>query len=143
MTDFNKGDKIRVTIKEGGANQTIWLAEDEDEPGVLFTYHGLDPFAPNVELDVLLEDPDLEVELVTPFAGFLPTVPGNYEDKLRSELPEAFLEGLTDDEKVLYDTPWVLNEDGTWTAPDGTSAPAENNWLLAVHGFEFSPWEGR
>lgn len=140
MTDFDKGDLIRITIKdEPEASRTIWLADNDGE---LITYDGRDPFAPMVPLDIILNDPELEVVLEVPFAEALPTVPGNYEDVVRKEDKEFLLSQFED--YVLpesADKPWVLNEDGTWTSPDGETRGAEDNWLLAVHGFNFIPWD--
>jgi hypothetical protein len=142
MAEFNKGDKIRVTDPESGASKTIWLAED-DETGELFTYHGLDPFAPNTELSALLASP-YEVTLETPFSEALPTVPGEYEDRIRQAMK---VEALEFDPEFEFDEatykPWVLEEDGTWTAPNGETRPADQNWLLAANGFDFIPWDER
>lgn len=142
MTTFNKGDLIRITIKDQPeASRTIWLAEDEDT-SELFTYSGLDFFAPNVGLNVILEDETLDVKLEVPFAEALPTVPGEYEDRTRLEDRDFLL--TTDPNYDLPDEafkPWVLNEDGTWTSPDGETRPASDNWLLVVNGFDFIPWD--
>jgi hypothetical protein len=142
MTDFVQGDKIRLTLKdEPEASRTIWLVEDP-ERGELFTYDGTDPFAPQVPLSVVLDDEDIEIALETPFNEALPTVPGEYEDRIREEA-KVDLRSIEPDFPFSENSfkPWVLNEDGTWTSPDGETRPATDNWLLVVHGFEFFPWE--
>jgi hypothetical protein len=140
MTDFNRGDQIRITIKdEPEASRTIWLAENDGE---LITYDGTDPYAPQVPLSVVLEDDGLEVSLEVPFEDALPTVPGSYEDLVRFQDKE-FLRSIDPDIDLgeHVDLPWVLNEDGTWTSPDGETRSAEHNWLLVVNGFNFAPWD--
>lgn len=140
MTDFKRGDKIRITHPDTKASKTIWLAE---ENGELFTYHPFDYMAPETPLDDLLASPFI-VSLETAFEDALPTVPGEYEDRVREEGKLALLSEVADyefDEDTLK--PWTLNEDGTWTAPNGESRPITDNWYLAVNGFDFFPWEER
>jgi hypothetical protein len=141
MSDFQRGDLIRVTETATAASKTIWLAEFEEEPGVLYTYHGLDPFAPVVPLSVIEADEGLYVELEKSVKDALPTQPGEYEDVLREQGKLELLE-LAPDYQFDEDSrkPWVHNEDGSWTAPNGETRPADDAWLLVVNGFEFFPW---
>lgn len=139
---FNKGDQIRLTLKDHPqASRTIWLAEDV-ETGELFTFSGVDFFAPQVPLEAVLSDPDVDVALEVPFDQALPTAPGEYEDRQRLEDREFLLENVPDiDLPQHVFKPWVLNEDGTWTSPDGETRPTSDNWLLVVNGMEFIPWD--
>lgn len=143
MTDFNKGDRIRITDLSSGNSRTLWVAEDS-ETGELFTYHGLDPFAPNVPISELLAEDGLKVDLDLAFEDALPTVPGDYEDKIRQATKEEIL-SIDPAHKFDEDSdkPWVLGEDGSWTAPNGEHRTADHNWLLTVNGFEFFPWDER
>ena len=142
-TEFKAGDRIRAT--NSGVTKKFYLVEVE---GVgLVTYHPYDPSCPNVPFDTLLRSnekvPDslrIDYTLDLSVDDALPTTPGEYEDVARF----LFFKNFPEEKGEYSDNPWVLNEDGTWTSPDGdNSVPASDNWMLAAEGFEFIPWSER
>lgn len=146
MTDFKRGDHIRVTSSHSENVKDMYLHETED--GTLVTYHPFDPFCPVVPFHDLLAERDrllgtdseeiLSFDIIESAEDVLPTVPGQYEDVIRYLL---YMNGVGDTE--FQSNPWTLNADGVWTAPDGSTRPADDSWILAAEGFRFVPWDER
>lgn len=139
MSNFSAGDLVRISDAEHPERYVDAHLAEDDETGVLFTFSVKHPDLPQDNIDHVIEA-GFNVELVKPFVDSHPTVPGRYTEvstKTANEIME-FITGeecpLTDDDYI-----WTLNEDGTWTDPEGETQEKSKNWILTVMGFEFEP----
>lgn len=152
MTEFNAGDRIRTsaTSPEGmKVSKLLYLTKHPDN-GELYTFHPFDSSCPVIDFNKLLDDQahladddpfKITFELDRPVTDVVPTEPGDYEDVTRYFAHKAGLADPADAE--LSEKPWTLNEDGSWTAPDGERQGPEDNWLFGALAFNFVPWAER
>lgn len=155
MTDFNykRGDHLKFTATdEDGRKGTKHIYLHQSEDGQLVTYNPFDPRCPVVPFNESFVQNFFDlggtIEVYKTAEQAVPTEPGEYEDVARYFMTES-VRGTEREIAVkalgewYQETPWVLNEDGTWTSPDGSTQPADANWTLAVEGFLFVPWSER
>lgn len=151
MANFNLGDRVRITLNGSGSYiDTDFISTDleNQEKDRGFRHEGSQRV---YDYEGVVSDENLTLEVITPVADRLPTVPGGY-----AEIPGVFIQVasiLTDEDGELTDAEliefytgatgeslkadWTLNQDNTWTDNGGLTKPESWNWVLAVSGSKF------
>lgn len=150
MTDFNLGDRVRITLtsKNSSIEADVVCTDLENFADEFRGFKAVLPEEVVIyKYDEVVNDENLTVELVKPFEERLPHTPGVYfeindylveiAEALGGSVNEIFEAVAVENEAV-----WTLNEDGTWTDSTGATQPTTHNWILAVQGVAYFPVTG-
>jgi len=161
MTEHNfvAGDRVAfwdVNRPENRAEAVlVHCSETREGCSGLHMYNENDESLPFVDFnEAVVEHPEhFGYEIVTPFSEALPTVPGKYAEDYTARMAEAMpdipemifdllVEGMIESGEITPNNIWTLNEDGSWTDPEGTTKGVENNYMLVASNYKFKPVEG-